>query len=98
MNFFKKQKKAQEKVYNYFIPASVDTLVNLHNDASILLLKIKYHQKTIEATKDYIEKTKIESSNQKQLVVFQNLVEEKQMLLNSYRKLMTEINKQVNEI
>ena len=98
MNFFRKQKASQANVENYFIPASVQTIQELHSSCVGILIKVKYKQELIEATKLYIEKTQIESSKQEQLINLQNLVEEKQMLLNSYRKLMSEINKQVNEI
>lgn len=93
-NYFKSQKQAQANVENYFVPASIETIQRLHSDAVGILIRVKYKQELIEATKLYIEKTKIESSKQEQLINLARLLEEKQMLLTSYRKLMVEVNKQ----
>ena len=97
-NYFKNQKDAQANVNNYFVPASVETIQRLHSDAVGILIKIRYRQELIETTKLYIEKTQIESSKQEQLINLATLLEEKQMMLNSYRKLIEEINKQIGGI
>jgi hypothetical protein len=98
MTYFKEQKESQKDIENYFIPASVETLQELHSTATLILIKIKYKQELIEMTKEYIERTQIEKSKQEQLKKFDELVEEKRMLMETYRKIFIQIAKQNESI
>jgi hypothetical protein len=98
MSYFKNQKEAQKDIENYFIPASVETLQELHSSASHLLIKIKYKQELIEIAKVYSEKTQCEETKQKQLQIFETLVGEKSMLMEAYRKVFNQIAKQHGSI